>query len=117
MTLCVGSACPIALLTGLPCPGCGLTRACIAALTLHWKEAFALHPLFLLIPVVGALVVLGTAKPAVCRTRPFEFGTIALAAVFLVCYVVRMILLFPHTAPYAYNYTSLLGLIIRACSG
>lgn len=38
--------CPSKVLFGIPCPGCGLTRAHKAALQLNFKEAFSYHPLF-----------------------------------------------------------------------
>ncbi len=37
--------CPVANLTGFPCPGCGLTRATLAACTGHFADALHLHPL------------------------------------------------------------------------
>ena len=36
--------CPIKLATGLPCPGCGLTRGGIAALNGDFSKAVELHP-------------------------------------------------------------------------
>ncbi|MEZ4374732.1 MAG: DUF2752 domain-containing protein [Polyangiaceae bacterium] len=41
-------ACPSARMFNQPCPGCGLTRATMAALHGHLGEAFHLHPLFFL---------------------------------------------------------------------
>lgn len=50
--------CPFALVTGLPCPGCGITRACLALVAGDLPRALALHPLS---PVVLPTVsVLGT---------------------------------------------------------
>ena len=46
-----GMPCPVARLFGIPCPGCGASRACGALLRGHWREAFWLHafaPMFLL---------------------------------------------------------------------
>lgn len=40
--------CPFKSLFGIDCPGCGMTRALIAALKLDFKTAFHYHPLFLL---------------------------------------------------------------------
>lgn len=38
--------CPIRKFTGIPCPGCGMTRAHVAMLHLDVGEAFYYHPLF-----------------------------------------------------------------------
>jgi hypothetical protein len=45
--------CPIAIVTGHPCPGCGLTRATLALLHSDFHEAMRLHPLS---PVVSPLI-------------------------------------------------------------
>jgi hypothetical protein len=51
--------CPVAASTGQPCPGCGLTRALVAALQGEFTAAYHLHPLvFLLAPILGALLLL-----------------------------------------------------------
>ena len=44
--------CPMAGVLGVPCPGCGLTRATLAALRGDLRGAFRLHPLvFILTPL------------------------------------------------------------------
>ncbi len=52
--------CPTAGLFGIPCPGCGLTRATSAVLHGHLMEALHYHPLVLLVaPVyIGTMVSL-----------------------------------------------------------
>ena len=52
--VCLGIGCPIRSLTGIPCPGCGLTRAWKAALQLEFADAFRYHPLFWSVPVLMA---------------------------------------------------------------
>lgn len=42
--------CPIRLLTGISCPGCGMTRALFALLRLDFSLAFDMHPLVFLLP-------------------------------------------------------------------
>lgn len=50
--------CPSAGLLGIPCPGCGLSRATLAALHGHFAEAFALHPLFIILtPIYGGMML------------------------------------------------------------
>ena len=44
--------CPMASVLGIPCPGCGLTRATLALARGDLRQAFALHPLvFVLSPL------------------------------------------------------------------
>lgn len=51
--------CPIHRITGISCPGCGMTRACWCAAKLDFHDAFKYHPLFVLIPFMVVLWVLG----------------------------------------------------------
>jgi len=46
--------CPIALLTGVPCPGCGMTRAASALLRGDLSLALDYHPLIPLFAVLTA---------------------------------------------------------------
>ena len=68
--------CPWAALFGLPCPGCGLTRAASLLVQGEWHAALALHPLSpLLVPLVAAALLdavlepLSPAQPAAARAR------------------------------------------------
>ena len=49
--------CPLAGVLGVPCPGCGLTRATLALLHGNLRQALHLHPLVLLLaPIfIGAM--------------------------------------------------------------
>lgn len=87
------SICPFANVTGHPCPGCGLTRAMLALLSLDFGEALRLHPLS---PLLGPLLawflvpgmwrfVVGVAPPppvqsaSTRRREAFVFGAIVLS--------------------------------------
>ena len=49
--------CPFHALTGLECPGCGVTRMCLALLRLDFAAAWTANPgLLLLSPLILALV-------------------------------------------------------------
>ena len=41
--------CPVHYFLHIPCPGCGITRAYIAILSLDWQAAFRYHPLFFMV--------------------------------------------------------------------
>ena len=51
----MGITCPIKALTGVSCPGCGMTRAWLAMMRGDLHSAFHYHPLFLL-PAFALLV-------------------------------------------------------------
>src|SRR5512139_2582425 len=56
--------CPSRALLGIPCPGCGLTRATLALLRGDVAASLALHPLA---PVVLPVVGWALARPALVR--------------------------------------------------
>jgi hypothetical protein len=39
-----GTVCPVRILTGWNCPGCGLTRGSVCVLTGRWRMAFSYNP-------------------------------------------------------------------------
>ncbi len=53
--------CPFRRLTGLPCPGCGLTRSWVYGAHGWWRESFLAHPF----GAVAIAIVLGLAVAAV----------------------------------------------------
>jgi len=85
---------------GIPCPGCGSTRAAVALLRGRFTEAIAFHPLIplslALLPYAALRNVLGKHKPVSKAERNVVMCMIAL---YIVVFVVRMFLLFPHTPP------------------
>lgn len=46
------SVCPFRNITGLPCPGCGITRSVCFALSGSFAESFAMNPLGLAVVLV-----------------------------------------------------------------
>ena len=49
--------CPLRALTGVPCPLCGMTRACVAAVHGHVGASLAFNPAGLVV-IVAALIAL-----------------------------------------------------------
>lgn len=92
-----GYKCPIYNIIGLPCMSCGMTRAWRLVLSGDVIAAFLMHPLFLL--------PLCLFVPRCQKTRPL----LIIIGIFVTVYIIRMFLLFPHTAPMNYNYESLIG--------
>lgn len=61
--------CPFRLLTGLPCPGCGLTRSWVYAAHGWWSESFASNP-FGLVALVAVLAFAVTVVVRRVRRTP-----------------------------------------------
>lgn len=54
----IGIPCPFYKLTGFYCPGCGITRMCIALIHLKIREAFLYNPVcFTILPFIIALII------------------------------------------------------------
>lgn len=60
----LGITCPIKFLTGVSCPGCGMTRAWISFVFFHsFSKAMAFHPLFLLVPPAALIYIFQNKLP------------------------------------------------------
>lgn len=94
-----GSLCVIRNITGLPCPGCGMTRALIALSKFEFTKAVRLHPLSLMMLPFGGLLALSPFNTSLRRLTGKKVFWQLLIAIFLVVYIVRMFLLFPQIEP------------------
>lgn len=88
--------CPFALLFGLPCPGCGLTRAALVLLHGDLERAISQHPLVLVVLGVmawlGADLLLGQRwpHPAMGRRARWRLPLLAgLTAALVVLWLLR----------------------------
>ena len=85
--------CPIRLITGIPCPSCGITRAYISLLNGDLPKAFYYHPLFFLLPkalVLVILLLLNEKKRSGKFTRPLNIISISLLSIYMLTYLVRL---------------------------
>lgn len=107
------SPCLFRLVTGLPCPACGLTRATFALFRLDFHAAFLYHPMvFLVLPIIVFVLIQDVVrKKPLKRYMPFF---LAVGVCLYVVYAVRMILLFPDVEPMTYDHASILGRILEA---
>ncbi len=81
--------CPFMALTGLPCPGCGMTRATEALLRGDWSRAMTFHPYAPFFLVLGLVMAASLIVPASGREtmakgiEAFERSTPLLAIIML----------------------------------
>ncbi len=78
--------CPFRFLTGISCPGCGMTRALLALLRGDLAAAYDYHPLVFLLPAGGLLWLLRRRLPS--YAGPLAAG-VALALL-LAVYITRL---------------------------
>jgi len=96
--------CPFYRVTGIPCPGCGLSRGCAALLRGQWHTAIKLHafsPLLLagiFLVALGAALPPGIVRPIATTIARLErttgaFGVILALAI--VCWIIVLTKMFP----------------------
>ena len=82
----IGITCPIKLITGISCAGCGMSRAWMAFLQLDIAKAFAYHPLFWLVPI-AVIVLLCKSK---INIKFYKIIMFTMAGAFVIVYLYRM---------------------------
>ena len=95
------------LIFGLPCPGCGLSRAGISLLMLDFSKAWHYNPIIFLIPFMLLLLIF---KDVEWVNKIFKKKILWIIILILIisCYIVRMIMYFPDHDVLCLNYNSLL---------
>lgn len=85
-----GTICPFKVITGIPCPGCGMTRALAAAMRGQFERAFDFHPLFPLVPVLlaGVGVYSLSTKPSARKAAVVTLFTVA--GLFIIVWIYRL---------------------------
>lgn len=96
-----GAVCPSVLIAGLPCPGCGITRALFCFLTGKWKEAFWYNPL-LILWIAGGVYFLFMRYVLGKKTKKIGIYFVAIILLSVVVYGIRMYLFFPSKEPLIY---------------
>ncbi len=96
------SLCPMVMVTGLPCPGCGLTRAGFALLRLDLAGAYRIHPF--IYPIAGYIAVFGWNRYIMGRRmgKKLKAGLTVLMVLVILFYGWRMWMYFPGEPPMSY---------------
>ncbi len=102
------SLCPMVMVTGLPCPGCGLTRAGFALLRLDLAGAYRIHPF--IYPIAGYIAVFGWNRYIMGRRmgKKLKAGLTVLMVLVILFYGWRMWMYFPGEPPMSYYERNLL---------
>ena len=105
-----GAFCPSVIVTGFPCPGCGMTRAALLFFKGKWNTAWQMHPFFFVLLVLAAVAAAfrygaGRSMPGFKRIVP------AVLILSILFYVYRMIRYFPGQEPMTYSSHNILRLL------
>ena len=85
--------------TGVPCPGCGMTRAWKSVFHFDFKSAFFYHPMFFLPALIAVLLFF---QHRTHKKVPKWVWSILLF-LFLLVYGIRMYLYFPTKEPLTFD--------------
>jgi Protein of unknown function (DUF2752) len=92
--------CGMRVVLGIPCPGCGMTRAVLAAARLDWAASMRWHPLALpLLVVAGAMAVLAFVVGDVAWRRLLVAVTTTASMTMLLVWALRFAGLFGGPVP------------------
>ena len=83
----LGITCPIRFLTGISCPGCGMTRAVLSALRFRFADAFCFHPLWILLLPAVALIGYLSFKG---KKTALRVTLVACGVLMLLVYAIRL---------------------------
>ncbi len=96
--------CPIKLITGKYCPGCGITRMLFALLRLDFQAAFLanrllffLLPLLVIYGMIKAVIYIGTGKNR--QTLPEQIAVVFISIVTVAFWIMRNMDAFSYLAP------------------
>lgn len=106
--------CPIYATFGVPCAGCGMTRAGWALLRLDFGAAFTLNPSIYLLLAAGVVAGISALRGKKGRRlyRDIYFYMAVCMAIIIV-WLVRMFTMFPDQYPMVVNQHSLLVRLLR----
>jgi hypothetical protein len=102
--------CPVVLICGYPCPGCGITRAFWAFVTLHPVKAFHYNPVYpLWLAVLLAAFWIRYVKGK--SLKGLYYPLLFTGVITLLVYIYRMIFMFPGDEPMVYVHENLFSII------
>lgn len=108
-----GTVCPMVILTGFPCPGCGLTRAVVSILYGDFAAGFNYNPaaFFWIIYIVSFLC--NRYIKGMKDTKKWMIYLGVISAITILIYLYRMIKIFPDSPPLIYYKNNVLLNILK----
>lgn len=101
------AVCPLIVFCGIPCPGCGISRATAYLLTGRWLQSWQMNPM--IFPIMLAALYFGWNRYLLGRkAKGIKAVIIALVVALVIFYIVRMYLYFPNRVPYVYTADNML---------
>lgn len=103
--------CPLVIITGFPCPGCGMTRAFLFAFTGQFVRAFHANPLvygWILFGIYGFIQRYIRGR----KIKGWQIIISILAAAMIIAYIYRMYLYFPNRPPMTFTHGSIFEKIL-----
>ena len=97
--------CPSVLITGFPCPGCGITRAVLYLLKGQFARSWALNP-------AAVFWVIWALLFAFERSKIFGWAACGIVLFMVMAYLIRMNLYFPDRPPYVYTRDNLFAKLL-----
>lgn len=109
-----GRICASRILLGIPCPGCGITRAFLLVLRGQLVQATKMHPYWI---VLTCVLIFSLAYRYILKEYQFwerkskqlKMIAILLFVSSIVFYIYRMIVFFPNQQPMVYEYDNVLN--------
>lgn len=83
-----GIGCPILYVTGIPCPGCGMSRACLKLLQLDFSAAYHYHPLCFILPLIALFLLLRFYGKV--SDQRYHMGLAVICFLFFLVYFLRL---------------------------
>lgn len=107
------STCPVVIITGLPCPACGITRAAFQLIDFDFVGALETHPFIYVIAFLMIIFIIN--RYIMLRKTPEWLKWMAIICIIgmIVFYIWRMFMYFPGEPPMSYYSENLLAKIYK----
>lgn len=111
--LLFGKICPTRMLFGIPCPGCGTTRAFLLLIQGKVTEATVSNPIWIPIVVLGCIFFINryfvrSQKVSDKITHLLKMLLVISCILCMIYYIYRMVFWYPDRAPMVYDSDNLL---------